>query len=66
MMAFLDGIKLSLPAAVSHANYIVCRVDGGETPTVSFFRNRRFFLGFLFFCDATFCGSAAPPVNACF
>lgn len=40
---FLDGIKLSLPAAVSHANYLVCRVDGGETPTVSFFKNSGFF-----------------------
>lgn len=46
MMAFLDGIKLSLPAAVSHANYIVCRVDGSQTPTVSFFG---FFLFFIFF-----------------
>lgn len=43
MMAFLDGIKLSLPAAVSHANDIVCRVDGGETPTASFLKKKSLF-----------------------
>lgn len=48
MMAFLDGIKLSLPAAVSHANDIVCRVDGVETPTVSLYRNSFFFFAMPF------------------
>lgn len=60
MMGFLDGIKLSLPAAVSHANDIVCRVDGGEKPTISFYSE----IVFLPFCDAILWGSAVSPVHA--
>lgn len=37
MMTFLDGIKMSLPAAVSHANYIVCRTDGEKQLAIDFF-----------------------------
>lgn len=71
MMAFLDGIKLSLPAAVSHANYIVCRVDGDETPTVSlfffFFRNRLvfFFLSAMPFSVAPLRLPLMPDFNVC-
>lgn len=53
MMDFFDGIKMSLPAAVSHANYIVCRVDGGEKPRSPFLFF--FFKKKSFYCDDFFC-----------
>lgn len=50
MMAFLDGIKMSLPAAVSHANYIVCRVDGGKKPEIPLNKKKNI----SFYCDGFF------------
>lgn len=61
MMGFLDGIKMSRPTAVTHANCIVYRFYHWEQPAVCFVWC---FLPFHFFChDVIIRGSAASLVN---
>lgn len=61
MMGFSDGIKMSLPTAVTHANCIVYRFYQWEQPAVCFVWR---LLPFHFFCpDVIICGTAASLVN---
>lgn len=75
MMAFSDGIKPSRPAAVSHANCIVCRVFLSQNRQQSVLFDAFFFSIFVFFSsllllvplpyrNVIICSPAAPLGNA--
>lgn len=63
MMGFSDGIKMSRPAAVTHANCIVYRFYHWEQPAVCFVWCLPPF--HIFFCPdvITICGTAGSLVN---
>lgn len=73
MMAFSDGIKPSRPAAVSHANCIVCRVFLRQNRQQSVLFDAFFFFVFFSFLlllvplpyrNVIICSPAAPLCNA--
>lgn len=59
MMGFSDGIKMSSPTAVTHANCIVSRFYHWEQPAVCFV----WCLHFILCHDVIICGTAASLVN---